>query len=57
MADTTAFAEIAPIEIKIASAQMHPNIAKRPFLYPLVIDILAVVKKTGPTEIKTKKHK
>ena len=57
MAETTAFAEIAPREIKMASAQKQPNIAKKPSLYPFVIEIFAVVKKTGPTDIKTKKHK
>lgn len=53
----TAFAHNAPAVINTKSANTQPRMQKKPALYPLVIEIFAVVMKTGPTEINTKKHK
>jgi len=57
MAEMTAFAHSAPVMIKIISPIIQPKMQKKPALYPRVMAMFAVVKNTGPTDIKTTKHR
>ena len=57
IAEMTAFAHNAPVVMKIISPIIQPRIQKKPVLYPRVIARFAVVKNTGPTDIRTTKHK
>ena len=57
IADTTAFAHNAPVVINIMSPMIQPKMQKKPALYPRVMAMFAVVKNTGPTDIKTTKHR
>ena len=57
IADITAFAQSAPVVMNIISPIIQPKMQKKPVLYPRVMARFAVVKNTGPTDIRTTKHK